>query len=92
VRCRPWCNRCSLPRDASQPENALLNLCINSRDAMAFSGGCLTIETANKCLDDRAAKECDLSPGPCVSVCVTDTGSGVTAEVVARAFEPWPQG
>ncbi|MEQ1491220.1 MAG: PAS domain S-box protein, partial [Terricaulis sp.] len=49
--------------DGSQLENALLNLCINARDAMAPNGGRLTIETANKWLDERAARERDLPPG-----------------------------
>ena len=53
--------------DPSQLENAILNLCINARDAMAPNGGRITIETANKWLDDRAAKERDLPPGQYVS-------------------------
>ncbi len=64
--------------DPSQLENALLNLCINARDAMP-EGGKLTIETANKWLDDRAAKERELPPGQYVSLCVTDTGTGMSA-------------
>ncbi len=75
--------------DPSQLENSLLNLCINARDAMAPGGGRLTIETANKWLDDRAARERDLSPGQYVSLCVTDTGTGMTPEVIARAFDPF---
>ena len=75
--------------DASQLENALLNLCINARDAMAPKGGRLTIETANKWLDDRAAAERDLPPGQYISICVTDTGVGMTPEVIARAFDPF---
>ncbi len=75
--------------DAPQLENALLNLCINARDAMAPHGGRLTIETANKWLDDRAAAERELPPGQYISICVTDTGSGMTPEVVARAFDPF---
>ncbi|WP_339931359.1 PAS domain S-box protein [uncultured Brevundimonas sp.] len=75
--------------DPSQLENALLNLCINSRDAMAPEGGRLTIETANKWLDDRAARERDLPPGQYVSLCVTDTGSGMTPEVISQAFDPF---
>lgn len=74
--------------DSSQLENALLNLCINARDAMP-NGGRLTIETANKWLDDRVARERDIAPGQYVSVCVTDTGSGMTPDVIARAFDPF---
>ena len=74
--------------DAPQLESVLLNLCINARDAMP-DGGNLTIETANKWLDDRAARERDLSPGQYISVCVTDTGTGMTPEIVARAFDPF---
>jgi CheY-like chemotaxis protein len=74
--------------DPNQLENALLNLCINARDAMP-DGGRLTIETANKWLDERAAKERELTPGQYVSLCVTDTGTGMTPDVVARAFDPF---
>jgi signal transduction histidine kinase len=74
--------------DPNQLENALLNLCINARDAMP-DGGRLTIETANKWLDDRAAKERELSPGQYVSLCVTDTGTGMPPTVIAHAFEPF---
>jgi CheY-like chemotaxis protein len=74
--------------DAPQLESALLNLCINARDAMP-SGGRLIIETANKWLDDRAAAERNLPPGQYISLCVSDTGIGMTAEVVARAFDPF---
>ena len=74
--------------DTSQLENSLLNLCINARDAMP-DGGKLTIETANKWLDDRSARERDLPPGQYVSLCVTDTGTGMTPDVMARAFDPF---
>ena len=74
--------------DPPQLENALLNLCINARDAMP-EGGRITIETANKWLDDRAARERDLPPGQYLSVCVTDTGTGMTPDVIARAFDPF---
>jgi PAS domain S-box-containing protein len=74
--------------DPSQLENALLNLSINARDAMPH-GGRITIETANKWLDARAAKERDLSPGQYVSVCVTDTGTGMPPDVVAKIFDPF---
>lgn len=74
--------------DAPQLENALLNLCINARDAMP-DGGRITIETVNKWLDDRAASERDLPPGQYLSVCVTDTGAGMTPDVIAQAFDPF---
>jgi PAS domain S-box-containing protein len=74
--------------DSNQLENALLNLCINARDAMPH-GGRLTIETANKWLDERAASERDMKAGQYVSLCVTDTGTGMTPEVISRAFDPF---
>jgi PAS domain S-box-containing protein len=74
--------------DASQLDSALLNLCINARDAMP-DGGRLTLETANKRLDDRAAATLGLDPGECVSLCVTDTGVGMAPEIVARIFDPF---
>ncbi|GIL41225.1 ATP-binding protein [Roseiterribacter gracilis] len=75
--------------DPSQLESALLNLCINARDAMAPDGGRLTIETANKWLDEHSARERDLPPGQYVSLCVTDTGTGMTDDVKDRAFDPF---
>jgi PAS domain S-box-containing protein len=74
--------------DPSQLENSLLNLCINARDAMP-DGGKLTIETANKWLDERMARERELPPGQYISLCVTDTGTGMTEDVIARAFDPF---
>ena len=74
--------------DANQLENALLNLCINARDAMPH-GGRLTIETANCVLDERGGRIRDLAAGSYVSLCVTDTGSGMPPEVIARAFDPF---
>ncbi|WP_246692775.1 PAS domain-containing protein [Methylobacterium sp. WL64] len=74
--------------DPPQLENALLNLCINARDAMP-DGGRITIETANKWLDDRGAKERDLPPGQYLSLCVSDTGTGMTPDVIERAFDPF---
>lgn len=81
--------------DANQLENALLNLCINARDAMP-DGGRIVVETANRWLDERSSRERDLPPGQYVSLCVSDNGSGMTADVVERAFDPFfttkPQG
>ena len=74
--------------DPNQLENAILNLCINARDAMA-NGGTLTVETANTWIDDAAARERDMERGQYVAICVTDTGSGMSAEVIARAFDPF---
>ena len=74
--------------DPNQLENALLNLCLNARDAMP-DGGKLTIETANRWLDERGAAERDLPPGQYVALCVSDTGEGMTADVVKRAFDPF---
>ncbi len=74
--------------DAPQLENALLNLAINARDAMP-EGGKLTIETGNRWLDERAAQTRDLPPGQYVSLCVSDNGTGMAADVIARAFDPF---
>jgi CheY-like chemotaxis protein len=79
----------SVECDPNQLESALLNLAINSRDAMP-DGGTLTIETA-----DRSLMPADLSdqdearPGGYVEIAVTDTGTGMTPDILARAFEPF---
>jgi PAS domain S-box-containing protein len=81
--------------DANQLENALLNLCINARDAMP-GGGRIVVETANRWLDERASGGLDLPPGHYVSLCVSDNGIGMTPDIVERAFDPFfttkPQG
>jgi signal transduction histidine kinase/CheY-like chemotaxis protein len=74
--------------DAGQLENALLNLCVNARDAMP-AGGKLTIETANRWMDQVAARPLGLSAGQYVSLCVSDTGAGMSPDIVARAFDPF---
>jgi PAS domain S-box-containing protein len=74
--------------DASQLENALLNLCINARDAMA-AGGTITIATANRTLDGDGAYGLDLPAGDYLVLSVADTGEGMTLEVIAKAFDPF---
>jgi CheY-like chemotaxis protein len=74
--------------DAGQLENALLNLCLNARDAMPH-GGKVTIETGNRWMDERAGLQRGLEPGQYVSLCVSDTGTGMSADVIARAFDPF---
>jgi len=74
--------------DPGQLENALLNLCINARDAMP-DGGKLTIETSNRWMDERAARQRGLEPGQYVSLCVSDSGTGMPPDVIARAFDPF---
>jgi PAS domain S-box-containing protein len=75
--------------DPFQVENALLNLAINARDAMQGHGR-LTIEAGNALLDDDyAARHADVLAGQYVMVAVTDTGSGMTPEVLEHVFEPF---
>ncbi len=74
--------------DPNQLENALLNLCINARDAMP-DGGTLTIETAGEKLDAAAATARGLAPGDYIRLSVSDTGTGMSPEVMARAFDPF---
>jgi PAS domain S-box-containing protein len=80
-----WTTLC----DPNQLESAILNLIINARDAMP-EGGKLVIETANAHLDDTyVARQRDVTPGQYVAICVTDTGTGMPADVMARAFDPF---
>ncbi len=75
--------------DPAQFESALLNLCINARDAMP-GGGKLMIETANVILDaNYTERRADVVPGDYVRISISDTGTGMSAEDVARAFEPF---
>ena len=75
--------------DAAQVESAVLNLALNARDAMP-GGGRLTIELANSVLDEEYARgHAEVTAGDYVMVAVTDTGGGMTPEVLARAFDPF---
>ena len=82
-----WLAKC----DPNQLENAILNLAINSRDAMP-SGGTLTLETSNTALDSGfTAAQDGVLPGAhvCITVTVTDTGIGMSADTISWAFEPF---
>ena len=75
--------------DAQQLESAILNIAINARDAMP-EGGKLTIETANSYLDEAYCRQNpEIAPGEFVLVAVTDTGTGIPADVIARVFDPF---
>jgi PAS domain S-box-containing protein len=75
--------------DTPQLENALLNLCINARDAMP-GGGKLTIESTNVDIDqDYVDQSAQVKPGQYVMIAVSDNGVGMPPEVLARAFDPF---
>nr|WP_294524715.1 ATP-binding protein [uncultured Rhodopila sp.] len=75
--------------DANQLESALLNLTLNARDAMP-EGGRLTIATRERTLTlADIPDDDDVAPGAYVEIAVTDTGCGMTPDVMARAFEPF---
>lgn len=74
--------------DRGQLENAIVNLAVNARDAMP-DGGRLTIETANAHVGDDYAQEADMDAGQYVLIAVSDTGTGMPPDVLAKAFDPF---
>ncbi|MBV9373522.1 MAG: response regulator [Alphaproteobacteria bacterium] len=75
--------------DANELENAILNLAVNSRDAMP-AGGKLTIETTNSYLDETyAVTEESVQPGQYLLIAVTDTGKGMSPATIEKAFDPF---
>ncbi|WP_261295306.1 ATP-binding protein [Sphingomonas hylomeconis] len=74
--------------DPAELENVIVNLAVNGRDAMP-EGGKLTIETSNAYVDDAYAHEAELAPGQYVQIAVSDTGTGMSPDVMAKAFDPF---
>ena len=76
--------------DAGQLENVVMNLAINARDAMAAGGGEFSLEFRNRLVNaDKARVDADIAPGEYVQLSLSDTGCGMTEEVMAHAFEPF---
>ncbi|HEY6640782.1 ATP-binding protein [Povalibacter sp.] len=79
---------CHVEIDAHQLESTLLNLAVNARDAMP-QGGRITIETTTVRIDEHSKEFISALPGDYVQISVTDTGRGMSADVLARAFDPF---
>ncbi|WP_374370624.1 PAS domain-containing protein [Dongia sp.] len=89
VELHPGDNLWPAMADAAQVDEAVLNLAINARDAMP-KGGKLTIETMNTPLDaEYAAHHAEIVPGDYVQLAVSDTGIGMSPEVIEHCFEPF---
>jgi signal transduction histidine kinase/ActR/RegA family two-component response regulator len=74
--------------DPSQLENALLNLCVNARDAMP-EGGSIRIESGNLVMSGEEAKANEVDEGEYLFLSVTDTGTGMLPHIIAKAFDPF---
>jgi signal transduction histidine kinase len=80
---------CTALVDLTQLENALLNLCVNARDAMP-AGGKLIVESGSATLDSSYAEQnADVTPGQYILIAVSDTGCGISPENLERVFEPF---
>lgn len=89
VRIVPAAGLRAVKADAGQIEQGILNLVMNAADAMP-NGGKLTLDTANVSFDQEAVRRYpDLKPGGYVMLAITDTGTGMSEAVKARAFEPF---
>jgi PAS domain S-box-containing protein len=75
--------------DPSQLHQVLMNLCTNAAHAMRDAGGCLGVSLARKVLDTASANRRDLKPGPYICLSVSDTGHGMSADVLERIFDPF---
>jgi signal transduction histidine kinase len=79
----------AIQADGHQLESAILNIAINARDAMS-GGGQLTIETGNAYLDQAYCRQhVEVQPGQYVLIALSDTGTGMSPDVVARVFDPF---
>ena len=79
---------CAILCDPHQLESAILNLCINARDAMP-AGGRIVVETANALLHEPRGPRHEMLPVECVAITITDSGGGMSPDILARAFDPF---
>src|SRR5439155_18973613 len=89
INLRPSAELWAVLADRNQIESVLVNLAINSRDAMP-AGGAITIETGNVELDATyARRDADVVPGIYAMIAISDTGTGMDAETASHVFEPF---